>query len=110
MALEDHRAIETGAFDRLPIHDHRSIRWRVKAGENVQHRRLAATGMADHADEFAARHRQPEVFEHRRRAAARRWKSPCNAFYGDETVRHGSLGKRDETREPRKDEVKQHAD
>jgi len=34
-----------------------------------QHRGLAAAGMADHAAEFATRHRQPQIFEHRDLAA-----------------------------------------
>ena len=54
VALEDHRAVEAGALDRLPVNDHRAFARLVEAGENVEHRGLAAAGMADHATEFAA--------------------------------------------------------
>ncbi len=56
MALEDHGAIKAGALDRLSVHDHRAFAGIIEPGENVQHRGLAAAGVADHAAELAARH------------------------------------------------------
>jgi glycerate-2-kinase len=60
----------------------------IEAGENVQHRGLAAAGVSDHAGEFAARHRQPEILEHRGRSAIGARIALCNAFDGNEFVGH----------------------
>src|SRR6266436_2929097 len=43
--------------------------------------------MADHAAELAPRHRQPEIFKHGRRTAARARITFCNSLDGDEFVR-----------------------
>jgi hypothetical protein len=53
----------------LIVDDHGAIRRRLESGKDVEHRRLAAAGVADDADEFAARHRQPQFLEHCRAAA-----------------------------------------
>src|ERR1700727_1052408 len=65
MALEDHRAVEARALNGLAVDDHRALARRIKPGEDVEHGGLAAAGMADHAREFAALDRQPEIFENR---------------------------------------------
>ena len=88
MALEDHGAVEAGALDRLPVHDHRAFARLVEAGENVQDRGLAAAGVADHAAELAARHRQPEILEHRDLAATGARIALGDALDGDEFVGH----------------------
>ena len=88
VALEDHGAVEAGALDRLPVDDDRALARLVEAGQNVQHRGLAAAGMADHAAEFAARHRQPEILEHGDLAAIRAGIAPRDAFDGNELVGH----------------------
>src|SRR4029453_19292259 len=49
---------------------------------------LAAPGVADDADELAARHRQPQLLEHGGAAAARRRKALADAFDGDEFIGH----------------------
>src|SRR5205085_10310010 len=90
MALEDHGTVEAGAFNALPVHDHRALAGLVEAGEDVEHRGLAAAGMADHATEFAARHRQPEILEHGGGAAIRAGIALGDAFDGDEFVGHAS--------------------
>ena len=59
VALEDHGAVEAGALDRLTVDDDCALARLVEAGQDVEHRGLAAAGMADHATELAARHRQP---------------------------------------------------
>src|SRR6516164_4907469 len=89
VALEDHRAVEARAFDRLIVDDHGTIRRRLESGQNVEYRGLAATGVADDADEFTACHRQPQLLEYRR-AAARRRKAFADAFNGDEFIGHGT--------------------
>jgi hypothetical protein len=88
MALKDHRAVKAGAFDRLPVDDDRAIARLVEARQNVQHRGLAAAGVPDHAAELAARHRQPEIFEHRDRAAIGARIAFCNPLDGNELVGH----------------------
>jgi hypothetical protein len=90
VALEDHRAVEARALDRLTVDDDRALGRRVEAGEDVEHRGLAAAGMADHAHELAARHREPQVLEHRRGAAAGRRVALGDRFDGDEPVGHGA--------------------
>src|SRR6266436_9596090 len=90
MALEDHRAVKAGAFDRLPVDDDRAIARLVEARQNVQHRGLAAAGVPNHAAELAARHRQPEIFEHRDRAAIGARIAFCNPLDGNEFVGHRS--------------------
>src|SRR5258705_13924592 len=69
MALEDHRAVEAGAFNGLPVDDDGTLARLVEAGHDVEHRRLAATGMAAHAAEFPPPHRHPEILENRGLAA-----------------------------------------
>src|SRR5258708_9500217 len=88
MALEDHGAVEAGAFDRLPVDDNGAFARLVEAGQDVQHRGLAAAGMADHAAEFTARHRQPEILEHRDFAAARARIAPRDTLDGNEFLGH----------------------
>ena len=90
MALKDHGAVEAGAFDRLPVDDDGALARLVEPGQNVQHRGLAAAGMADHAAEFAARHREPEVLEHRDLAAACARIALADRFDGNELVHHYS--------------------
>src|SRR6266481_4807990 len=88
MALKDHGAVKAGAFDRLPVDDDRAIARLVEARQNVQHRGLATAGVANHAAELAARHRQPEIFEHRNRTAIGARIAFCNALDGNELVGH----------------------
>ena len=52
-----------GPVDRLAIDDDRAGIRRVEPGQDVQHRGLAAAGMPDQADEFAAVHAEPEIAE-----------------------------------------------
>src|SRR6476660_971496 len=59
----------------------------VEACQNVQHRGLAAAGVPDYAAELAARHRQPEIFEHRDRTAVGARIAFCNALDGNELFR-----------------------
>src|SRR5215469_14475499 len=99
VALEDYRAVEARAFDRPIVDDHGAIRGRLESGQDVEHRGLAAAGMADDADEFAARHRQPQLLEHRRVVAARRRKALADAFNGDEFIDHGLVSSRAMTAE-----------
>src|SRR6266404_886160 len=88
MALENHGTIEARALDRLSVDDYRTFARLVETGENVQHRGLAATGVADHTAEFAPRHRQPEIFEHRDLAAAGTRITLGDGFDGNEFVGH----------------------
>src|SRR3954466_5158239 len=90
VALEDHGAVEAGALDGLPVDDDGALARLIKPGQNIQHRRLAAAGMPDHAAEFAARHRQPEILEDRRLAAIRAGITPRDALDGNELVHHYS--------------------
>lgn len=53
VALKDHRAVETGAGDRLAVDDDGAFAGVIEPGEDVEYRRLAAAGMADDAAEFA---------------------------------------------------------
>src|ERR1700726_3622355 len=69
VALENHSAIEAGAFNRLAVDDHGALARLIEAGKYIQHRSLAAAGVPNHAAELAARHRQPEILEHRHLAA-----------------------------------------
>src|SRR5262245_33261195 len=64
VTLENHRAIEARALDRLPVDDDNARRGYVEAGQDVEHRGLAAAGMADDAGELAAAHRHPQILEH----------------------------------------------
>src|ERR1700716_265185 len=93
MALENHRAVEAGALDRLAVDDHGALARLIEACENIQHCGLAAAGMADHAAELAARHRKPEIFAHRDLAAISARIALCDAFDGDEFVAHHHSGK-----------------
>src|SRR5262249_41250271 len=90
VALEDDRAVEARAFDRLIVDDHGTIRRRLQSGQDVEHRGLAAAGVADDADEFAARHRQPQLLQNPRAAAARRRKALADAFDRYEFIGHGA--------------------
>src|SRR4029450_3322081 len=83
VALEDHGAVEARSFNPLPVDDDRALARLVEAGEDVEHRGLAAAGVADHAAELAARHREPKVFEHRGGAAAHSWIALGDALDGD---------------------------
>src|SRR5579859_1933818 len=65
MALEDHSAVEACALNGLAVHDYHAFARRIEPGENIEHRGLAAAGMADHARKFTARNRKPEIFEDR---------------------------------------------
>jgi hypothetical protein len=88
VALENHGAVEAGALDCLPVDDHGAFAGLIETGQNIQHRGLAAAGMADHATKLAARHRQPEIFEHGDFAAACARIAPRDALDGDEFVGH----------------------
>ncbi len=88
VALEDHGAVEAGAFDGLAIDDDSALARLIETGENVEYSGLAAAGMTDHAAEFAARHRKPQVLENRRRAAVRRRIALGDAFDGDKFLGH----------------------
>ena len=102
MALEDHRAIEARAFDRLPVDDNGASLGCVEAGEDVQHRGLAAAGVADHADELAPLHRQPQILEDRGLAAIGAGIALGDALDGDELVGvMASLRERDQLRATR---------
>ncbi len=90
VALEDHRAVEAGAFNGLSVDDDRALARLVEAGQDVQDRGLAAAGMPDHAAELAAVHRQPEIFEHGGLIAIRAGIAPRDAFDGNEFVGHHS--------------------
>src|ERR1700737_2830770 len=57
-------------------------------GEDVQPRGLAAAGVPDHAAELAARHRQPEILEHRDLAAVGAGIAFCDALDGNELIGH----------------------
>src|SRR5436190_20359255 len=76
------------ALDRLVVDDHGPLRRRLEAGEDIEHRGLAAAGTPDDADEFAARHRQPQIIEHNRGASGPRWKPLADALNGDEFIGH----------------------
>jgi hypothetical protein len=91
MALEDHGAVEARPFDPLAVDDHHAFRRRVEAGKDVQHRGLAAAGMADDAGEFAAVDGEPEIFENRR-GPARRRVALGDALDGDEALGHAHSG------------------
>src|SRR5690606_16880929 len=83
-----------GAGDRLAVDDHRALIGSVEAGENVQHRGLAATRMADHAAELATVERQPEILEDRSVLAARlAGIAPGGALDGDEAGHGHHSGK-----------------
>src|SRR5262249_55454986 len=86
VALENHRAVEARSLDRLVVDNDSAFGRRIKAGEDVEHRGLAAAGMADDAREVAALDRQPQVLEYGRGAAARRREAPSDAFDRDELV------------------------
>ena len=88
VALEDHRAVEAGALDRLPVDDDGALARLVEPGQDVQHGGLAAAGVADHAAEFAAPHRQPEILEHRDLTAACARIALGDRFDGNELVDH----------------------
>src|SRR2546430_307751 len=80
--LEDPGAFEARPLDRLVVDDHRPRRGLIEPGQDVEHRGLAAAGMADDAHELAARHRQPQVLEHGGDAAAGCRKALGDAFDG----------------------------
>src|SRR5262249_14793583 len=69
VALEDYCAVEARAFDRLIVDDPGALPRLLEPRMVIEHRGLAAAGVADDADEFAARHRQPQLLERRRAAA-----------------------------------------
>src|SRR3954453_6451038 len=92
MTLENHRAVEAGALDRLAVNDHGALARLVESGENIQHRGLAAAGMADHAAELATRHRQPQVLEHRYLAAVGARIALGDGLDGDEFIGHRYSG------------------
>src|SRR6185369_2177975 len=69
-----------------------------------------AAGVADHAAEFAAAHRQPQVLEDGGLSTIRAGVAPRDALDGNEFVGHALFRKRDHAREARKDLVEQHAD
>src|SRR4029077_20271552 len=52
---------------------------------------FAAAGVTDHAGEFAAPHRQPEILEHRDMAAVGAWIALCDRFDGNELFGHGAI-------------------
>ena len=89
MALEDHGAIEARAMDRLVVDDHGAVARRIEAGQDVEHRGLAAARMPDDAGEVAALHREPQVFEDRV-GAARLREAPRDVLDGNEFVGHRS--------------------
>src|ERR1700731_3147264 len=75
VALEDHGAVEAWPLDGLVIDDDGSRGGLVQTGEQIEHGRLAATGMPDDAGELAARHGEPQIVEHGGHTAARRGKA-----------------------------------
>ena len=88
VALEDHRAVETGAFDGLAVDDHGAFAGGIQPGQDVEHGGLAAAGMPDHAGELAARHRQPQILEHRDLTAIRPRIALCDGLDGNEFLGH----------------------
>ena len=72
MALEDHRAIEARPLHVLAGGDDVAFARLIEPGEDVEDRRLAAAGVADHAGELAFLDAEPEVLEHREVAGTRR--------------------------------------
>src|SRR4051794_21188569 len=70
MALKDDTAIEARPGDFALIHDHESARRLVEPGENVEDRRLPASGVSDDADELAFIDREIDVREYRQRRIA----------------------------------------
>ena len=65
MALEDHGAVEAPALDMLAGGDDVAGGRRVEPGEDIQDRRLAAAGVADHAGELALRDAEVHLVEDR---------------------------------------------
>src|SRR5579863_6760788 len=91
MALENHGAVEARALNGLAVHNHHAFAGRIQPRQNIKHGGLAATRMADHAREFTARYRQPEIFEDRDLIAARMWISLGDRFDRNEFVGHGVI-------------------
>ncbi len=85
VALEDHRAVQPRALDLAPVHQHRAAIRAVEAGEDVQHRGLAAAGVADQADELALGHVEPDVVEHRAVGAGETTAQPLHGDVGPRT-------------------------
>ncbi len=82
VALEDHGAVERGAGDLAPAHQHAALVRRVEAGEDVEDLRLAAARVADEADELARIHGEPAILEDGERAEA-----PRDPLHRDERAR-----------------------
>ena len=90
MALEDHGAVEAWAADFAPIDDDNTGAGFVEASQDIEHRGLAAAGMADDADEFAFFHAEPQVAEHGRGRTSAGWrgKGTRQSLNGDVTLAH----------------------
>src|SRR5436190_9477195 len=92
MSLEDHGAVEARALDALPVDDHGALARLVEAGQDVEHRGLAAAGMADHAGKLAARHREPEILAYGGGCALHAGIALCDRLDGDEFIGHRYSG------------------
>src|SRR5450631_4748896 len=64
VTLEHHATFEAGSHDFAAVHDHRAGACLLETGEHVENSGLAAAGMADDADEFAAFDAEADVLEH----------------------------------------------
>jgi hypothetical protein len=61
MALEHHAALQAGARHLAAVHEHMAAGGRVQPGQHVQDGGLAATRVADDADELAAGEREADT-------------------------------------------------
>ena len=70
MPLEDHASLEPRAVDFAAVHEDEAGRGRLEPGQHIEDGGLAATGVADDADELAACNREIDILEdrHGRRA------------------------------------------
>ena len=64
MTLEHHAAIQAGAFDFAPVHEHIAVGSLIQSGQHVEDGGLAAAGVADNADELAFVETEVDVFKH----------------------------------------------
>ncbi|MNT68547.1 hypothetical protein D3C72_2067900 [compost metagenome] len=63
MVLEHHRPLGAGRVDLLAVEDHPAGAGLVEAGDDVEHGRLAAAGVADQRDELALVDLQVDVLQ-----------------------------------------------
>jgi len=63
VALEDDAAVQARTGHLAAVHDHLAAARGIEARQDVEDGRLAATGVADHADELAALQGEGDVVE-----------------------------------------------